>query len=96
MWTIQDVFKYVYITLKGYPAPDLVYINFKSETHVLTGSFFAACAKILNTNTADFITSLQRSSSANANLVLDDFSLKYLFNKGFLPTIDINDIINNV
>jgi len=96
MWTIQDVFKYIYITLKGYPAPNLVLINFISEDHRLSGLFFAACAKILNSNIVDIIGSLSMSSHEYANLKLDDSSIQYLFDKGFLPTVDINNITNNV
>lgn len=96
MRTIQDIFKYVYISLKEYPPPQMVMINFKSNDHKLTGLFYRACAKILNVTVADLISSLSKSSLSIANLILTNDDIQYLFDNHILPTIDINLINTKV
>jgi hypothetical protein len=96
MNNLNDVYKYIYNILISYPSPDIINIKFDKSVYskdFLLALFYQSCAKMLQTDPAHFIISMQRSNSKSPNLILTKDNIEYLLNNDFMPQIDLSTTV---
>ena len=83
---LNDLLQYIYITLRSYPAPNIIIMKCEADSRILPCKLYKALSVKLNQDTMEIIPALNKLSNETPNLILNYNDIDKLFNKyGILP-----------
>ena len=78
---LNDLLQYIYITLRSYPAPNIIIMKCEADSRILPCKLVKALSVKLNQDTMEIILALNKLNSETPNLILSYNDIDKLFNK---------------
>ena len=84
---VNELLQYLYITLRSYPPPKIVVLNFDTSIMNYINIFYKSLSTKLNMSTVNLVMLLNRFANSEPNLILYKKDIVKLYSRNIIPKI---------